>query len=138
MENLVVYFSFSGNSKKIAKGFPGDHLEIELNEDLPKFKPLRMFKIISLTRKNHVFKLNFERKNFDKYDEITFIYPVWMGSPAKPMVDFINGQKFKNKSIILIQSYNSKPKKAMDEMKSILTGNNVRHTLNYKKTQIQM
>ncbi len=138
MENLVVYFSFSGNSKKIASSFPGDHLEIELNEKLPKLKMFKMFKIASLVAKDHVFKLNYRSINFDKYDEITFVYPVWMGKPAKPMIDFINRINIKNKSIILIQTYAKKPKKALDVMNEVLSGNNIRHTLNYKHTQIDI
>ena len=111
MKNVVVYYSYSGNTRKVAKTLTeilrlrSDSLEIDL-------KPLDESKsfLMQCHRAFKHIRAKLEPVNFDLsgYDLICFGSPVWAFGPAPAMNTYLdNCSGIAGKDIILFTTYGS-------------------------------
>lgn len=96
MKTLIAYYSWSGNTKRIAEKISK---EIK-NNDLIKIKvPIDTFSD-DMYKTNDIFKeqlktnqlpkINLPTVDFEQYDLILIGSPVWSGMPASPVEVFLN------------------------------------------------
>lgn len=101
---LVIYFSQSGNTQKLAKLISdkvgGDFIRIETIEDYPT----EYSKLASFAKKEKDNNSRPELKNLEldleKYDTIFIGYPIWWYQMPMPMYTFFDTYDFSGKVII--------------------------------------
>ncbi len=105
MKNLIVYYSYEGNTEVIAKA-----LKEEINADILKIIPQKekqtksLFRFVwggiqvYMTKKP---KLETYSVNLSKYDNIFIGSPCWFGTYAPPINTFISENKINDKNIFL-------------------------------------
>lgn len=105
MKNLIVYYSYEGNTEEIVKG-----IQKEIEADVLELKPKKEKKTKSLFRfvwgGMQVYmtkKPELEDYNIDlsKYDNIIIGSPCWFGTYAPPINTFLLDNKIENKNIYL-------------------------------------
>jgi len=111
MKSAIVYYSYSGNTKKVAQSLC-DHLRQKGEVDIVELKPLdesdsffgqcrRAFK----RQRAKIAAVNFDLSG---YDLICFGSPVWAFAPAPAMNTYLdNVQGIGNKEIILFTTFGS-------------------------------
>jgi hypothetical protein len=100
----IIYFSLSKekNSKRIANEIDGDHYEL-INEGRQiKWVPLQMFYYGFKTVAKKKVKIGVPKIDFDKYDEIVLVSPVWAGRVCAFMKQYLTETVFKNKSVTIL------------------------------------
>ena len=96
MKTLIIYYSWSGNTKRVAEKI---HHEVK-NSDLVEIKvPAGTFST-DMYETNDIFKeqietnqlpqINLPKVDFEQYDLILIGSPVWSGMPASPIKSFLN------------------------------------------------
>ncbi|WP_251716234.1 flavodoxin family protein [Lactobacillus agrestimuris] len=96
MKTLIIYYSWSGNTKRVAEKI---HHEVK-NSDLVKIKvPAETFSA-DMYKTNDIFKeqlktnqlpqINLPKVDFEQYDLILIGSPVWDSMPASPIKSFLN------------------------------------------------
>jgi len=100
----VIYFALSKkhNGRNFADTIDGDHYEI-LNLD--KVKKTYFLNMFVYGYKSYAKKeVHFESPviDFDKYDEIVLISPVWAGKICIYMKQYLQENRFKNKTVSII------------------------------------
>jgi len=132
MKTAVVYYSLSGNCAFIA-----EELKARLDADL-----LRLHTEKETTRKGGnrrgparflwgigvmlgIIKAPLKPYVFDPalYDLIIIGAPVWGGSPARPIRDFLNKAVITGKKTAFFVCHAGGEKNALDELKALLPGN---------------
>ncbi|MDR3306172.1 MAG: hypothetical protein LBS61_00610 [Endomicrobium sp.] len=101
---LVAYFSWGGNTKKIAEqiheAFGGDLFEIKTVKAYPKDYEA----VVELARKqkkdNARPALSKRVKDMDSYDIVFLWYPDWIGAMPMPVFTFLESYNFNWKTII--------------------------------------
>jgi len=122
----VIYHSVSKNQRcrNIAKDIDGDHFEIKGTKKYISFVPLQMvvygFKTVTSSRIKLV-ELNID---FDKYDEITLVCPVWADRVNAFVRQFLQNNKFKNKKITIIGSCDGGYNKYFDSFDKYIDDSN--------------
>ena len=104
--NAVIYFSLSKglNSKRIASTFDGDIFELVNNEKKHKSAFLNMFIYGFRTVRNKDVDFDIPEIDFDKYDTVVLVSPVWAGKVNLFMKKYLEKVKFSNKNVILVGS----------------------------------
>ncbi len=102
----IIFFSMSKkqNSRHIAKAIEGDHFEI-INME----KPIKCILWVGIkygykTIFNKEVLFEIKEINFDNYDEIVLVSPVWAGKVNAFMNQFLRKYIIKNKKITIIGS----------------------------------
>ena len=96
MKTLIIYYSWSGNTKRVAEKI---HHEVK-NSELVEIKvPAGTFST-DMYETNDIFKEQIEtdqlpqidlaKLNYQEYDLILIGSPVWSGMPASPIKSFLN------------------------------------------------
>lgn len=106
---LVVYFSETGNTQKMAKIISdevgGDFRRLETVKDYPKGKQL-----FDYTKKeqenNERPKLKDLNVNMDEYDIVFVGYPIWWYTLPMPLYTFFDKYDFSNKTIVPFNTHN--------------------------------
>jgi len=129
MKTAVVFYSLNGNCALIAKQIKAS-LDAELIRlHTEKEKPRRgaasffwgigvMLGIIKAPLKPYVF-------DPASYDLITIGAPVWGGSPARPIRDFLAETGITGKKVALFVCHAGGEKNALEEFKALLPGNDI-------------
>jgi len=124
--NVIIYFSLSKNlnSKKIASTYEGDIFEIVSKEKKYKSAFVNMFIYGYKTVKNK--DVNFEMPNidFDKYDNVILVSPVWAGRVNLFMRKYLEETKFFNKNVKLVGSCDGGYKSYFKSFKGLLDESN--------------
>lgn len=140
MKSIIIYYSYTGNTKKIAN-ILGEILnqkgELELIELRPLDESNKFF--IQATRafrrkRAEIESVNFDLKNFDL---ICFGTPVWAFSPAPAMNTYLDRcSGLENKSVILFVTYGSGAgvQRCLNYMEKILSRKGVK---DFKRFSIQ-
>ena len=123
MKNLIVYYSYEGNTEELVKG-----IQSEIEADVLRLEPVKEKKTKSLfrfvwggmqvymTKKPELKKYNID---LSKYDNIIIGSPCWFGTYAPPINTFLSENKIENKNIYLF----------------VCNGGNLRNTWkNYEET----
>ncbi len=102
----VIYFSMSKKKicRSIASEIDGDHFEIVNLHRQIKFVPFQMFYYGFKTVAKKTVKFETPVIDFDKYDEVVLVSPVWAGKVNCFMSEYLSHNKFKNKTVTIIGS----------------------------------
>lgn len=130
MSTLVVYFSFTGNTKFLA-----ETVAETMNADIAGLKtskkyPSEGFKKYFWGGKSVIFgekpELINEPIDLNRYDTIIIGTPVWAGSFAPPIKSFISQYKIQGKRIALFASHaGGGAQKCFTKLKKELSGNDI-------------
>lgn len=109
-KNLVVYFSATGSTKRVAEGIANN-----LNADLFEIVPENIYTSADLSWTNENSRVSREHddeslrnvklkntkvENWDSYDTVIIGYPIWWGIAAWPTDAFVKANDFSGKTII--------------------------------------
>lgn len=128
MKTLVIYFSFDGNTKFIAKKITetlgADMIELRTSRNYPTEGFLKYF----LGGKSVIFgekpNLTNEPIDLSLYQTIIIGTPVWAGSFTPPIKSFISQSKIYGKRIALFASHGGGgAQKCFTKLKKALSGN---------------
>lgn len=119
----IIYHSMSKNKrcKEIALNIEGDHYEI---------KPLKPINNIILQIIFYGYKTVFNKPveyekidiNFDLYDEIILVSPVWASRVNAFMRQFLKNNKFHDKKVTIIGSCDGGYKRYFESYKGLIDG----------------
>lgn len=108
-KTLVIYYSAQGHTKRaaeiVAKTLDADLFEIPLNnpyteEDLDYTNPeSRCNKEWNLEIERDSAPENVEIPNWSDYDTVVVGYPIWYAYAAFPVISFMGGRDFKDKTV---------------------------------------
>lgn len=103
MKTLIVFYSLTGNTKKIALAAAlaagGEMMEIKIRKEIPSTGFWRYFWIgMQAVKSSGLMPLE---KNPNDYDLIFLGGPVWAGNFAPAIRSFLSKAKLKNKKIAL-------------------------------------
>ena len=129
MKNLIVYYSYEGNTEELVKG-----IQSEIEADVLRLEPVKEKKTKSLfrfvwggmqvymTKKPELKKYNID---LSKYDNIIIGSPCWFGTYAPPINTFLSENKIENKNIYLLVCNGGNLRNTWRNFEEILKGNNI-------------
>jgi len=102
----VIFFSNSKHqrSRAISEQYEGDKFEIVNIGRQVKFIPFQMIYYGYLTVFNRPVQTAYPEIEFNKYDEITLVSPIWAGRVNIFMKQFLENNEIKNKNIRIVGS----------------------------------
>ncbi len=129
MKNLIVYYSYEGNTEELVKG-----IQKVIETDVLKLVPQKEKKTKSLFRfvwgGIQVYmtkKPKLEEYNIDlsKYDNIIIASPCWFGTYAPPINTFLSENEIKNKNIYLLVCNGGNLRNTWKNYEEILKNNQI-------------
>ena len=103
----AIIFCSLGNkkrSRKIASEIEGDHFEIISLHKPIKFVAFQMIYFGYLTMAKKTVKFESPIIDFEKYQEIVLVSPIWAGKVNPFMAQYLSKHQFKNKDVTIISS----------------------------------
>ena len=135
MKTAVIYYSFGGNCTLIA-----EHIKTILNADLFEIKIADDKKRAGFANFLHGMALMFKKPeplplsvDISAYDLIILGAPVWGGSPASPIVSFLNTTKINGKNTAYFCSHAGNKGKTFEKFRALLSGNVIAGEIDFKK-----
>jgi flavodoxin len=130
MKSLVVYYSFEGNTRKvanlIANYLNSDIIELKLLKDILSKNSFMKYawggKQVVMKEKPPIEDINI---NFNDYDLIIIGTPIWAFSFTPAIRTFFSKYKITNKQIGLFCTHEGGLGKTFDHMKKELTSNEI-------------
>lgn len=127
---IIIFYSLTGNTKFIAQAIAeitsGEILELKLEKEFKSSHDLRTVfwggKQVVTKEKPKLLPLT---KNIADYNLIILGTPVWAFSVAPALRTFLSQNKLTNKKIALFCCHDGMPGKALANLKSELTGNEI-------------
>ena len=135
----IIFFSNSKKhfSKNVAKDIEGDHFEIENLGKKIKFIVFQMIYFGYITVFNKPVKTNNLAIDFEKYDEIVLVSPVWAGRACAFMKQLLLDNQFKDKQVTIIATAGGMNKKYFSSFDNLIDkSNNVEKHMMYVKDKI--
>ncbi|RLA43652.1 MAG: hypothetical protein DRR06_09310 [Gammaproteobacteria bacterium] len=131
-KNLVIYFSRSGNTERmamdIAKYYQAQLVHLEAADYRPGF--LGLVNAVKDSRSNRA-EITPETLDLSPYQTIFIGSPIWWYSPAPPAWQFIHNNDFTDKNVVLFTTFNSSFKQQhIDEFQNQVEakgGNFIKH-----------
>lgn len=129
MKNLIVYYSYEGNTEALVNG-----MQKVIEADILKLVPKKERKTKSLFRfvwgGMQVYmtkKPALETYNIDlsQYKNIIIASPCWFGTYAPPINTFLSENKLENKNIYLLVCNGGNLRNTWKNYEEVLTGNNI-------------
>lgn len=129
MKNLIVYYSYEGNTEALVNG-----MQKVIEADILKLVPKKERKTKSLFRfvwgGMQVYmtkKPALETYNIDlsQYKNIIIASPCWFGTYAPPINTFLSENKLENKNIYLLVCNGGNLRNTWKNYEEALTGNNI-------------
>lgn len=111
-------------SLEIAKSFDGDLFEIKSQKPVIKFYPFQLMVYGFLTVANKTVFIEDIEIDFDQYDNIILISPVWAGRVNAFMRQFLKEHPFTNKKVTIVASCNGGYDKYFDSFAQYLDASN--------------
>ena len=131
MKTLIVYFSLTGNTKRICSALQ-KNMDAEMEALLPQRRDgqlgARMFGVFAASRRMErlIYPL---KEDVSAFDRIVLATPVWAGHLPPPVVTFLRCYDLRNKPVYLLLTHGGNPAKveqvALEEIKhseGILSG----------------
>lgn len=127
MKTLVVYYSYSNNTRQIA-----EKIKQKLNCDILELKPKIPFSkdyqtVVDEYQNNESEKKTVEIENInlnlDNYDKIILGTPVWWYTITPPIRTFLKNNDLKNKEIYVFATNAGWLGRTFEEIKEITNGN---------------
>ena len=129
MKSLVVYYSFSGNTRLIA-----ETVAVAINADIEELKPEKplnasgagyvMWGLRQLVSQSKPSLLPMKHR-IEDYDLIIIGTPVWSYTVTPPIRTFLEKQQINNKQVALFCCHGGDYGKTIENMKNSLTGNKI-------------
>lgn len=135
MKNLIIYYSYEGNTEKLVEGLKG-----QIEADIICLKPVKENKTKSLFRFVWGAKQVYMSKtpeiepvqvDFSKYDKIFIGTPCWFGTYAPPLKTFFRDYKFENKDVAIFTCNGGNLRHTYQDFKEALKGNNIVSTKDF-------
>ncbi len=129
MKNLIVYYSYEGNTEELVKG-----MQKSLHADVLKLIPKKEKKTKSIFRfvwggiQVYMTKkpaLEEYTCDLSKYDNIIIACPCWYGTYAPPINTFLKENYFQNKNIYLLVCNGGNLRNTWKNYEEALKGNNI-------------
>lgn len=129
MKNLIVYYSYEGNTEELVKG-----MKDVLNADVLKLTPKKEKKSTSLYRfiwggmqvyMTKTPELEEYNVNLAEYDNIFIGSPCWFGTYAPPINTFLKENKIENKKIYLFVCNGGNMRNTWKNYEEALKGNQI-------------
>lgn len=129
MKNLIIYYSYEGNTEEVVKGIQGV-IEADVLKLVPKKenKTKSLFRFVwggmqvYLTKKPELEEYNID---LSKYDNIIIASPCWFGTYAPPINTFLLDNKIQNKNIYLLVCNGGNLRNTWKNYENVLEGNNI-------------
>ena len=137
----IIYFSQSKKqrSKEIAETIKGDLYELLPATKIPKFFLFKMFFLGMATRRNKKLDFDAPKIDFDKYEEVVLVFPIWASGMAQFMKCYLDTVPFKHKKVTIIATSDSGKKGYILNLTEIVhESNDVVDIVMYKKNQLTM
>jgi flavodoxin len=129
MKTLVVYYSYDEHCKFIAglmkDALNADLLRVETEDDRHRGGLVKYIWGGKMTVSGKRPTLKPWTVAVNDYDLIVLGTPVWAGTPAPPMLSFLEQAKITDKKTALFVCHAGGPGRAMEKFKAALTGNTV-------------
>ncbi len=127
MNTLVVFYSLTGNSKKIAEYISQENdydlLELQPEEDISKKGFISMLKGSWQVIRKYTPLLKPYDVDLLQYKKIIIVTPVWVGNLTPAIHSFIKNEKIQNKKLAFIASHRGGPGKVFSHLKKALPNN---------------
>ena len=136
MKRIVVYFSYSNNTKKLVEGinkeFNFDTIRIERNIPYSDDYDTCAYKEAKEEYEKHIHpEIKDIDIDFSKYDEIDLFFPIWWYTIPMAIATFLENLKdFKGKIVFFANSYTNDPQYMENSYLDLKTSN---HNLNFEK-----
>ena len=133
---VIIYFSMSKKkrSRDIAMSIEGDHYELLPGERIRRIPIISYLRLGFITMKDKDVPVEAPEINFDKYDEVVLVFPIWAARMAQYMKSYLNQVPFNGKNVTLIATSTSGRKGYMNGLcDSVDPSNDVIDIVMYKK-----
>lgn len=136
MKKLVVYYSYTGNTKMIA-----EKIANKINADIEEITPVKAYSkdyqsVVDSTEDNEQTKetpeINKLKHNIAEYDEIIVGSPLWWYTITPPIRTFLKENNFSGKKVVLFVTNAGWPGRAIKEATE-LAENNGAEVINTKE-----
>lgn len=108
MKNLIVYYSYAGNTKKvaeeIAKKVNGTLCPLTLKEDYTKDYDALVNEMESSNNENNQPELKDLNVSLDEFDRVFVLTPVWWYTLSCPVNTFLHQNNLEGKEVILVST----------------------------------
>lgn len=129
MKNLIVYYSYEGNTEALVNGIK-EVIDTDVIKLVPKKekKTKSLFRFVwggmqvYMTKKP---KLQPYKVELSKYDNIIIGTPCWFGTFAPPINTFLSENEIKNKNIYLLVCNGGNLRSTWKNFEEALKGNNI-------------
>lgn len=129
MKNLIVYYSYEGNTEELVKGMQ-EAIEADVLKLVPKNekKSKGLFRFVwggiqvYMTKKPELEEYNVD---LSQYDNIIIGCPCWFGTYAPPINTFLSENKIENKNIYLLVCNGGNLRNTWKNYEEALRGNNI-------------
>lgn len=129
MKNLIVYYSYEGNTAALVDGMK-NVIDADILRLIPKKEKVTksLFRFIwggiqvYMTKKPLLEDYNID---INKYDNIIIATPCWFGTYAPPINTFLSNETIKNKNIYLLLSNGGNIKNTWKDFEDALKGNKI-------------
>lgn len=127
MKALILYYSFEGNTKKVA-----EYLSKEIGADIEEIKPVNEIKSkgfskfiwggsqVVMGKKPEILPL---KSDISSYDIIFIGSPIWAGTYAPPVKTFVEDQ-IRGKKIAYFYTHDGGHRKSVERAKEAINQNN--------------
>lgn len=129
MKNLIVYYSYEGNTEELVKGMK-DVIEADVLKVVPKKEKISkgLFRFVWGGMQVYMKKTpELEEYNIDlsQYDNIIIGSPCWFGTYAPPINTFSTENTIKDKNIYLFACNGGNMRNTWSNFEKALKGNNI-------------
>ena len=135
MKTAVVYYSLTGNcaliAEEIKSKLDADIIRLHTEDEKPRGGFATFFWGIGVMLGTKKAPLKPYTFNPSIYDLIIIGAPVWAGGPARPIRDFLAETAIKGKKIALFVCHNGGVRKAQEQLKALLPGNEISSETNF-------
>jgi putative NADPH-quinone reductase len=136
----VIYFTMSKKKRSmhIAQSIEGDTYELLPGESRTKFFLFQLLRYGFMTVTDKKVPFAAPKIDFDQYDEVVLVFPIWAGRMAQYMKEYVKSVPFTGKKVTLIATSDSGSSKYASSFEGILDeSNEIVDIVIYKKNQIQ-
>ncbi len=126
MKNLIVYYSYTGNTKKvaeeIAKKVNGTLCPLTLKEDYTKDYDALVNEMESSNNENNQPELKDLNVSLDEFDRVFVLTPVWWYTLSCPVNTFLHQNNLEGKEVILVSTNAGWLGETFENMKKLVKG----------------
>lgn len=128
-DTIIVYYSYSGNTKKIAQ-----YLHDQMNYPLIVLEPVKQMRLRSflkffwggfLALVGYCPQLKPININWDDYQNIIVAGPIWAGRMSPAVKSFLTSLQFSNKNIYYLYTHEGGDKTVLPTIEKIINASNV-------------